>query len=172
MPKDKSHGGQNGDIVGRDHEEARSLLSDPVNDEDDESHPSPLRPSIPLNTQRQSSFSRLSPHDAPRTPRTANRVRFDLEERIISENAQNGHSQASSEETDDFTEEEDYMSNQVASSRRSSTGQRAPLLTDVEAPSVTVASADVGFHAEDLLENARPKSGMRSAFMNMANSIM
>ena len=54
--------------------------------------------------------------------------------------------------------------------RRSSTGQRAPLLTDIEAPSVTLATED--FNAEDLLESARPKSGMRSAFMNMANSIM
>jgi len=68
-------------------------------------------------------------------------------------------------------DEEDYT-HQASAGRRSSTGQRAPLLTDVEAPSVTVASADLGFNAEDLLESARPKSGMRNAFMNMANSIM
>jgi sodium-coupled neutral amino acid transporter 11 len=61
-------------------------------------------------------------------------------------------------------EEQDYM-NGSASGR----GQRVPLLTDIEAPSVTVAN---DFNAEDLLESARPKSGMRSAFMNMANSIM
>ena len=47
-----------------------------------------------------------------------------------------------------------------------------PLLTDIEAPSVTVALEHTQFHAEEHLENARPKSGMRSAFMNMANSIM
>jgi sodium-coupled neutral amino acid transporter 11 len=51
-------------------------------------------------------------------------------------------------------------------------GEGVRLLRDMEAPSVTVASAEVGFCAEDLLESARPKSGMRSAFMNMANSIM
>lgn len=48
--------------------------------------------------------------------------------------------------------------------------QRLSLLTGVEAPSVTVA--EESFDPEDHLENARPRSGMRSAFMNMANSIM
>jgi sodium-coupled neutral amino acid transporter 11 len=63
-----------------------------------------------------------------------------------------------------WIEEQDYM-NGSAGGR----GQRVPLLTGIEAPSVTVAS---DFNAEDLLESARPKSGMQSAFMNMANSIM
>ena len=53
----------------------------------------------------------------------------------------------------------------------SSEGQRLPLLTGIEAPSVTVAGWDDDFEAEHL-EGARPKSGMKSAFMNMANSIM
>ena len=48
--------------------------------------------------------------------------------------------------------------------------QRLPLLTGIEAPSVTVA--EESFNPEYHLENARPRSGMRSAFMNMANSIM
>lgn len=48
--------------------------------------------------------------------------------------------------------------------------QRLPLLTGIEAPSVTVA--EEVFHPEDHLESARPRSNMRSAFMNMANSIM
>ncbi len=169
MLNDKSNHGQNRDIVGRNHEEAHSLLSGSLNDEEDEGHPSPP---IPLTSRRQSSFSRLSTKDPPRTPRTANRVRFDLEERIISEDAQNEHSRASSDETEDFMEEEGFMPHQASAGRRISTGQRAPLLTDVEAPSVTVASNDLEFNAEDLLETARPKSGMRSAFTNMANSIM
>ena len=50
--------------------------------------------------------------------------------------------------------------------------QRAPLLTDIEAPSVTVANASLNSQIDDLLEHPRPKSGMMSAFMNMANSIM
>ena len=52
-------------------------------------------------------------------------------------------------------------------------GGRVPLLTDMEAPSVTVARAGEGrgvFGGEVGREGA--KSGMRSAFMNMANSIM
>jgi sodium-coupled neutral amino acid transporter 11 len=48
--------------------------------------------------------------------------------------------------------------------------QRLPLLTGIEAPSVSLAIDD--FNPEDHLESARPRSGMRSAFMNMANSIM
>ena len=67
-------------------------------------------------------------------------------------------------EEEDWADEEDYLE-----ARRSSTGQRAPLLTDVQAPSVTAA---LEFNPEDHLENARPKSGMSSAFMNMANSII
>lgn len=47
--------------------------------------------------------------------------------------------------------------------------QRLPLLTGIEAPSVTVAS---DFDPEDHLESAKPRSNMRSSFMNMANSIM
>jgi sodium-coupled neutral amino acid transporter 11 len=47
--------------------------------------------------------------------------------------------------------------------------QRLPLLTGIEAPSVTVAAE---FDPEDHLESARPRSGMRNSFMNMANSIM
>ena len=48
--------------------------------------------------------------------------------------------------------------------------QRLPLLTGIEAPSVTVAAE--AFNPEDHLESARPRSNLRSAFMNMANSIM
>ena len=54
---------------------------------------------------------------------------------------------------------------QAAGGYRSSTGQRAPLLTDVEAPSVRVALGEEGGR-----EGA--KSGVGSAFVNMANSIM
>ena len=63
----------------------------------------------------------------------------------------------------------DYLSNDVGA--RASTGQRAPLLTAVEAPSVTFAN-ELDFVPEDHLESARPKSGIRSAFVNMANSII
>ena len=112
--------------------------------------------------RRQSSISQPPPDGAPRTPRTPNRVRFNIEEE---REGQNGHALSpGGEEEEEWAEEEDYLE-----ARRSSTGQRAPLLTDVEAPSITAA---LEFNAEDHLENARPKSGMSSAFMNMANSII
>lgn len=53
--------------------------------------------------------------------------------------------------------------------RSSRDGGRAPLLTSMEAPSVALAN---DLTTADLLDTARPKSGMKMAFMNMANSIM
>ncbi|KAK5277172.1 hypothetical protein LTR16_010139, partial [Cryomyces antarcticus] len=113
-----------------------------------------LPPGLP---RRQSSIAQPRP---PGTPRTPNRVRFEIEE---ANGAANGLAGG------EWVEEEDFMS---SNGRANSGGrmQRIPLLTDIEAPSVTVAT-DEDFNPEDLLESARPKSGMRSAFMNMANSI-
>jgi sodium-coupled neutral amino acid transporter 11 len=65
-------------------------------------------------------------------------------------------------------EGDDYMASNGYSGGRERV-QRLPLLTGIEAPSVTVAEE---FNPEEHLESARPRSGMRSAFMNMANSIM
>ena len=154
-------------------EEAEALLSaSPEEEESAPDHSAPPR-RIPLPERRQSSISKPPPNGQPRTPRTSNRVRFDIEERTSGEHALNGHPSHNSDGSrQDWLDEEDYLSSNARSGRRSSTGQRAPLLTDIEAPSVTVASGDVSINVEDLLETARPKSGMRSAFMNMANSIM
>ena len=114
------------------------------------------------DARRQSSITQPPPDGAPRTPRTPNRVRFDIRDE---REGQNGHALSpGGGEEEDWADEEDYLE-----ARRSSTGQRAPLLTDVQAPSVTAA---LEFNPEDHLENARPKSGMSSAFMNMANSII
>lgn len=50
---------------------------------------------------------------------------------------------------------------------------RVPLLTNLEAPSVRVANEWGGEEAEEAeAEMRRPKSGLKSAFMNMANSII
>ncbi|KAL9640713.1 MAG: hypothetical protein Q9164_000108 [Protoblastenia rupestris] len=148
-------------------EQSLSLLQ---NEEDQEPEPAnaPRRPSH-HNSGRQSSFSKPSTNGGPRTPRTPNRVRFDIEERPSSEHELNGFAQ-SPDPTGHFAEE-GYVDTNGFAVGRSSTGQRAPLLTGIEAPSVTVAN-ELDFNAEDLLEDARPKSGMKSAFMNMANSII
>ena len=63
------------------------------------------------------------------------------------------------------------MSDDEAASRRSS-GQRERLLEDHEAPSVRVARMGEDNEEDGALGGQRAKSGMRSAFMNMANSIM
>ncbi|KAI9891284.1 MAG: hypothetical protein M1814_002974 [Vezdaea aestivalis] len=112
--------------------------------------------------------SRTAP-DSPVVSTTPHRVHFDVQD------DSNPHRQGAGLAR--WTEEEDFLADEAAgalsrSRSWSQDGGRVPLLTDIEAPSITVASADVGFQAEDLLESARPKSGMRNAFMNMANSII
>jgi sodium-coupled neutral amino acid transporter 11 len=113
------------------------------------------------------------PPRTPRTPRTPNRVHFDLVPTIVGgPPPQNGrpaddhhhHARSSFD-----IEDEDPLS---SSSRRGGQQHRVPLLTDIEAPSVTLASDDshLSRAATDLLR--RPRSGLSSAFMNMANSII
>ena len=119
----------------------------------------PVRPK--RGPRRQSSFAQPRPNGTPRTP---NRVRFEVAEPEVIAEA-NGHPQPGS-----WLDDEDYIS-AIDGRRRSSTGQRAPLLTDIEAPSVTLAN-DMDVDPHDYLESARPKSGLKSAFMNMANSII
>jgi sodium-coupled neutral amino acid transporter 11 len=71
-----------------------------------------------------------------------------------------------------WLDEEDYeLGESGTQGGRRNTGQSIPLLTDIEAPSVTLATSD-DFFPEDHLEHARPRSGMKMAFMNMANSII
>ena len=150
MPKDRSFGLR--DIEdSREPEQFRSLLAQgAVEDDEDEPTPAHQRPPIP-----QSSLSRTASNGFSRTPRTINRVRFDVSD----EHALNGHTRTPSREGGDLLEAEDDFYGNVLESRRGSAGQRAPLLTDVEAPSVMVAE-DLEFSAEGLLENARPKSGI------------
>lgn len=172
--RDEHNGGS------EDNEEAQSLLSDGSSDlvvhsRDDfmpkaatptPSHSPSLTPSPRPDgrLQRQSSFAQPRPDGTPRTP---NRVRFDVDDRMANGHANGGPYNGQ----EDWMDDEDYLTSNPG--HQDSRGeQRLPLLTGIEAPSVTVASSDVGFTPEDLLESARPKSGMKSAFMNMANSIM
>lgn len=154
MPKDRSFSLR--DIESsREPEQSRSLLAqDAV--EDDEHGPTPAhqQPSIP-----QSSLSLTASNGFSRAPRTVNRVRFDVRKTDSDEHALNGHRRTPSLEGGDWPEAEDDFYGNETESRSGSAGQRAPLLTDVEAPSVMVAE-DLEFSAEGLLENARPKSGI------------
>lgn len=134
-------------------------------------------PQAPLTShtelpQIQSSLSKqIATNAGPRTPRTPNRVRFIIGERLSGGYEPDRRIQSPTSEHEEWGEEEGFGPYDRHDSDASITGQRAPLLTGIEAPSVTVAS-DLGFHLEDLVENPRPKSEMSSAFMNMANSIM
>ena len=121
-----------------------------------------------------SSITRPPAQGLPRTPRTPNRVRFDIQERRKSSSEHEPRDEPTEGEAEDEEEEEeeDHFAQPRSGRRETRIGQRAPLLTGIEAPSVTVAAADFNSEVEDLLENPRPKSGMMSAFMNMANSIM
>jgi sodium-coupled neutral amino acid transporter 11 len=106
--------------------------------------------------KRQSSFAQPRLDGAPRTPL---RVRFEEPQRSMHGEATGG--EWVELDGDDYLEAGDQGRERV---------QRLPLLTGIEAPSVTVA--EEAFRPEDHLESARPRSNMRSAFMNMANSIM
>lgn len=162
MPKDRPYTTQ--DIDSEEVEQAQSLLA-----AHEEYNPAPVRQRSPLPSRRQSSFSQPPENGAPRNPRTPNRVRFDIDEDLRIEHI-NGHAFVPASEELELLDADDSV-NRSAGTERDGTGQRLPLLTNVEAPSMTVA-ADLDFDVDDLLESAGPKSGMRSTFMNMANSIM
>jgi solute carrier family 38 (sodium-coupled neutral amino acid transporter), member 11 len=134
-------------------EESRSLLRSSF---DEANEPSPASSQESLNepegprpqTKRQSSLSQ------PRhtgTPRTTHRVRFDVQDATVERQSE-----------EQWIDQEDYLN---------SPSQHAPLLTDITPPSQSPFLSDA-FQAEDHLPNARPKSGMSSAIMNMANSII
>ncbi len=118
---------------------------------------------------------------APRTPRTPNRVRFDLTPVIASFPAENGaawsangsaHRGGDDDDDDDGFDIDDAPENRDAA-------RRLPLLTNIEAPAVALANSPWGgggggddAHDWAEAERQRPKSGLQAAFMNMANSII
>ncbi|KAJ5281513.1 hypothetical protein N7478_006885 [Penicillium angulare] len=189
MPGDE---GENARLIGHDdqHEkDTQSLLS--LSDEEPEDlivHHGPPNPASESQghsqgskrpqANRQSSISQPAPDGQRRTPRTLNRVRFDLDEeselgsRPSDEDDDHRNRPAGSSDDAPWLDEdvdfelEDWMESGSRHGRHT-----VPLLTDIEAPSVTLATSD-DFFPEDHLENARPRSGMKMAFMNMANSII
>ncbi|KAK4194761.1 transmembrane amino acid transporter protein-domain-containing protein [Triangularia verruculosa] len=175
-------------------EEDVGLLSHHDASQEPQRHPSPIHNSSSTSSSKSSSRERppggLSVHPpGPRTPRTPNRVRFDLTPTFVPEEARqfpkptqntanddtHHHARTSFDysESDTFNlDDDDYLSQ---GNRRQ---QRVPLLSDITAPSIAVASdrslfgdhADVeDWHAS---ERSRPKSNLSAAFMNMANSII
>lgn len=153
MSKDRSYDLQ--DIrFSREPEQSRSLLAQGVAD-DDADVPTPARQ---LALLPPSSLSRTVSNGFPSAPRTVNRVDFDNGETDGVEPILSDHARTPSWEGDIWPEAEDSSSRNDFQTR-SGAGQRVPLLTDVEAPSVIVAQ-DLDFNAEGVLESARPKSGL------------
>ena len=109
----------------------------------------------PAPLKQPSSISQIG---ALRTTRTASHVHFNIED---SHDATEYDANTSRDSEQWFDEDEDDFP-----SNESRNPQSAPLLTDIEAPSVIAATQ---FEFEEV---QRPKSGIASAFMNMANSII
>ncbi|KAJ5915090.1 hypothetical protein N7454_011202 [Penicillium verhagenii] len=184
MPEDEGHNGPFAGRNGSDEHEAQSLLTPSTEEPDDLIvHHGPFisppgtTPNTRPHAKRQSSISQRAPDGQRRTPRTLNRVRFDLDEESEGDNHQwseedhEENERAHSPDEAVWLDEEDYeLGNRNTPGARHG-GQSVPLLTDIEAPSVTLATSD-DFFPEEHLENARPRSGMKMAFMNMANSII
>lgn len=115
---------------------------------------------------------------AEHTPRTPHRVRFDPTPTVFAGLTPNGTAtsfdtsrRSSEEERDslDFDLDGDDDDDDDGDDNRQ---HRRPLLTGIEAPSVALANSDFDPASWAEEERSRPKSGLRAAFMNMANSII
>ncbi|GAB1312962.1 hypothetical protein MFIFM68171_03172 [Madurella fahalii] len=139
-----------------------------------------------------------SHNTTPRTPRTPNRVRFDLRPTFVGDNGGGGDGNAANgrliqdesegnggprESFDLDLDDADPLASPSSAApgaaARQQQQQRVPLLTGIEAPSVTVSGSDLfDLDGHDDAESwaaaqrARPRSNLVAAFMNMANSII
>ncbi|KAK6600800.1 transmembrane amino acid transporter [Botrytis cinerea] len=150
MAKAKSHSNRrNQDSSNRNPEEDVGLLAEEAGSEDEDI--------IVHSGQAQEQG-----HNETHTPRTPNRVRFDLPP------SPNGELSANDGAPPLYDEIHAHPSSRTQSF--------TPLLTGIEAPSITVASSpwddDEDVHTWAERERSRPKSNLRNAFMNMANSII
>ncbi|KAL4775502.1 transmembrane amino acid transporter protein-domain-containing protein [Aspergillus nidulans var. acristatus] len=166
MPGDERQQHSQAETNGHAEVESQRLLSDQSKEE----HNDTVHPNISISApdeppSRSTSFSPLDRERRP--PRTQNRVRFDIADDSEEESRDNGVNRDSEDVL--WLDEEDYVNR--GRSGRHQAGQRIPLLTNIEAPSVTLATSEE-FFPEEHLESARPRSGMKMAFMNMANSII
>lgn len=171
MPQDDRHVNARSEEHINGSEEGRALLSYASTDHDNEEDSFVAATDLPVEppsnerppSKRQSSLSHPPPDGQPRTPRTPNRVRFDLDAVPSSPEIPraNGHPP----ESPPWIDDDDFLRS------NGDARQHAPLLTGITAPSDS-PFLSASFQPEDHLPNARPTSGMRSAFMNMANSII
>ncbi|KAK4155106.1 acid protease [Chaetomidium leptoderma] len=160
------------------------LTADPASDDDGDddgsgiiiAHPGSTSSSSTTSNSPDSSLSHHNPRSAPRTP---NRVRFDLRPTFVEDHHHHHHHDNGHENDNPYPREsfDTEDSSSSASQSHHHHHQNIPLLTGIEAPSVTLATGDDYDHTSDAeawqsAERARPKSSLPSAFMNMANSII
>lgn len=102
--------------------------------------------------------------------RSPSKVQFDMTPQVLGDGEAEPRPYSYSEEDDDDDDDALHMEDPMTRDSR----HRVPLLTDLEAPSVRVANewGDADGDEELAAELRRPKSGLKSAFMNMANSII
>ena len=166
--------------AGKDEDDAAGMADD--DDDDLVVHPGHEEGAAAAAAAAAAAEAAAASHRAPRTP---NRVRFDLTPTFANAPSDtNGHAAANGRAgggdayvRDSFdVDEEDYFT-----SGEDGRQHRLPLLTGIEAPAVALATGgpwgrdgddagDADEWAEQ--ERRRPKSGLWSAFMNMANSII
>ncbi|KAK3985578.1 acid protease [Cladorrhinum sp. PSN332] len=132
-------------------------------------------PTPPAGGTGRDSSGSLSPSlRSPRTPRTPNRVRFDLRPTVVQPDLPPPPPPSSRTNNDIYHHHHDYDHDDDARTSFDFSAERgesrAPLLTGITAPSVQVAERMI--HESDLENLRRPKSSLPSAFMNMANSII
>ncbi|KAJ2905242.1 Transmembrane amino acid transporter family protein [Zalerion maritima] len=124
----------------------------------------------------------------PDTPRTPSRVRFNLQPEVAPPPRKSGETEgttsaSTSRDSLDFDDDPMYAPwHQPGGGGTGGDGDedsqhRRPLLTAMEAPAVTLANTLGGMSDVEVAERLdrehnRPRSGMKSAFMNMANSII
>ncbi|KAI1171651.1 transmembrane amino acid transporter family protein [Nemania sp. FL0916] len=177
-PKDEEHHGL---LAGRDSEELDSdedgLIVHAGGDHDYNNDQTGVREHDSNGHDTSAGLDASHNSRGPRTPRTPNRVRFDLRPTDIEAVAANGN-HANGSVTRDSLEifDADPLGDDDADAHDHRDGTiRRPLLTDIEAPSVAVANSlgtDDDVHSWAERERTRTKSGLVSAFMNMANSII
>ncbi|KAK3343735.1 transmembrane amino acid transporter [Lasiosphaeria hispida] len=205
MAKARSHGAaaghhhNNSTAMAGNEEDVGLLAAGPEYHEDDDDdddgvivHAGPAPTTTSSSNPLQLSTAAAAAADVPhypgglaqtsRTPRTPNRVRFDLRPIVVDPAApiaEDHHHHA--RESFDVDDEDPLTSSGGGAGGLTRGHQRVPLLTGIEAPSVALANTgwtgpgsgrDEEVQAWAAAERARPKSGMRMAFMNMANSII
>jgi len=179
---------------GAEYEEDIVLLASKPEDDDDDRTDEDGSDGVMVHPRHRGPSPTAPEQQQDRTPRTPNRVRFDLRPTTVDDAAAGAggggayhHSRDSLDDDAGDDDDDDEPLNPDAlygdGRGRGRQQEQQRLLTDIEAPSVALANSPWtgdddddeeggGMHEWAEAERRRPKSGLSSAFMNMANSII